>query len=126
MYFKLDKQLLNIRFLLYNSMQGTKIVTVLEHVEMACCKSANLSLGSARKLRADRRSQLVLLDSVVIPAAVVDLHPVVPHFQELGGKPTALSTVAAVSAQQPVEQVKITLHNITNEGTPHSVYYIDK
>ena len=82
-YFKLDKQLLNIRFLLYNSMQGTKIVTVLEHVEMACCKSANLSLGSAGKLRADRRSQLVLLDSVVIPAAVVYLHPVVPHFQEL-------------------------------------------
>ena len=44
---------------------------------------ANLRLRSTRKLRADRWTQLVLLRSAVIPAAVVDLHPVVPHFQKL-------------------------------------------
>ena len=31
-------------------------------------------------------------------------------------------TVAAVSAQRPVEHVKNTLQNITTEGAPHSVY----
>ena len=44
---------------------------------------ANLRLRLTRKLSADRRPKLILLDRAAVPAAVVHFHSVVSHLEEL-------------------------------------------